>query len=188
MLSREEMVVKLKNTLTHNRFVHSLGVENCSLEMAKRYDADLRICGIAGLLHDCARDFSQNELLELAKKYPGEIPEDCMSIPILMHSFAGAIIAKEEYGVIDERILEAIRHHTLGSQDMSKESKIVCLADYIEPNRNFNGVDVLRKHAFIDLNAALLKAFDSTLRSLLSNGRRINMRLIASRNALLLDK
>ena len=185
MLSRDEIVSELKNNLGPKRFEHSLRVEAESVILAKRYDADVEVCRMAGLLHDCARDFLPEEFYAIAQSHPNAIPQDCTSIPILMHSYAGAVVAEEKYKIADERILNAIRLHTLGSADMTSEDKIVCLADYIEPGRSFHGVNLLREYANKDLDFALLKAFDSTIRRLLSTGRRINVRLVRARNSFL---
>jgi len=176
---------ELKKMLTPQRLEHSRGVEMEAVRLAELYGADVQVCRIAGLLHDCARDMSYQELLEMSEKYEDSSPEDCKSIPILLHSFMGAVIAKEKFGVTDERILNAIRIHTLGDADMTIEEKVVCLADYTEPSRNFTGVAFLRNLSNSDLDGALLAAFDSTIRHLVNTRREINLRLLSARNAIL---
>ncbi len=110
--------------------------------MAELYGADVQVCKIAGrLLHDCARDMSYQDLLRTAEEHPGSAPEDCKNIPILLHSFVGAVVAKEKFGITDERILNSIRIHTLGDVDMTLEEKVVLLTELaLEPTRNFAGL------------------------------------------------
>ena len=81
--------------------------------------------------------------------------------------------------------MNAIRIHTLGDVDMTLEEKVVCLADYTEPTRNFAGVTLLRTLSNSDLDDALLASFDSTIRHLVNTRREINVRLLSARNALL---
>lgn len=183
--STDYIVDGLKGMLTPQRFEHSRGVEGETVRLAELYGADVQVCKIAGLLHDCARDMSYQDLLRTAEEHPGSAPEDCKNIPILLHSFVGAVVAKEKFGITDERILNSIRIHTLGDVDMTLEEKVVCLADYTEPTRNFAGVTLLRTLANSDLDDALLASFDSTIRHLINTRREINVRLLSARNALL---
>ena len=121
--STDYIVDGLKGMLTPQRFEHSRGVEGEAVRLAELYGADVQVCKIAGLLHDCARDMSYQDLLRTAEEHPGSAPEDCKNIPILLHSFVGAVVAKEKFGITDERILNSIRIHTLGDVDMTLEEK-----------------------------------------------------------------
>ena len=185
MIQRHVMLKKLNNMLSPHRLEHSLNVEETAKRLAIIHGADVDVCSVAGLLHDCARDLTFRELIERANQNPEEVPNDCKDIPILLHSYIGAIVAREEFEVTDERILNAIRFHTLGDTNMSLEDKITCLADYIEPKRTFQGVDVVRDMAKKDVDTALLAAFDFTIKHLIKMSRRINNRLIDARNAIL---
>ena len=106
----------------------------------------------------------------------------------LLHGPAGAAYAKLRLQIVDVDICEAIRVHTLGSTSMSILDKIIFLADYIEPNRNFPGVDELRQLAFIDLNRAVISAYDGTIRHLLDLGLTIHVDTIRGRNSVLLER
>lgn len=176
---------ELESTLQPERFAHSLQVEEESRRLAEKYGADVGVCGLAGLLHDCARDLPDDALLTLAHRSGRcDLVESLQNCPMLLHGLAGAVLAREKYGVEDVRVLRAIACHTLGSIEMSAEDKVVCLADYIEPGRNFPGVDRLRALAEHDLDLALLSALDCTILHLVQTGREIAIETVLARNRL----
>ena len=92
-------------------------------------------------------------------------------------------IARERYGITDQALLGAIAHHTTGAEQMSALEKIIFLADYIEVNRDFDGVDDLRKAARRNLDEAVLLGYDSTIRHLLDQGKPIFVGTVVNRNA-----
>lgn len=156
MLTEEEMLSLLKTDLSEHRFIHTLGVIDTSVALSKLYGADANVCRIAATLHDCAKYMSKNQMLEMIdrhciKLYPGESEN-----AELLHAPAGAALAQEKYGVTDEKILSAIRNHTLGPSSMSLEDAIVFVADFIEPNRkSFGGLEDVRQLAGKDLSSAI---------------------------------
>lgn len=156
MLTEEEMLSLLKTDLSEHRFIHTLGVIDTSVALSKLYGADANVCRIAATLHDCAKYMSQSQMLEMIERhciklYPGESENT-----ELLHAPAGAALAQEKYGVTDEKILSAIRNHTLGPSSMSLEDAIVFVADFIEPNRkSFGGLEDVRQMARKDLSSAI---------------------------------
>ena len=106
----------------------------------------------------------------------------------LWHSMAGPIVAREVFGIQDEEILSAMRWHTTGKENMSKLDKVIYMADMIEPNRKFPGVDVLRRESFKDLDNGVLQGLNHTIGYLLSKGVPIDINSIKARNYLLLHK
>lgn len=155
---------KLHSVLTPKRYKHTQGVAQESIQLAKRYGVDSDKAYIAGLLHDCAKCFTDEEKLLLCDKY-GLILDDILkSQPDLTHSFLGAKIAREEYGINDNEILDAIAYHTTGRPNMSLLEKIVFIADYIEPNREyFEGLDKVRDLAYKDIDKAIIYSLESTI-------------------------
>lgn len=160
----EAINAKLHSVLTPKRYKHTQGVAQESLQLAKRYGADTDKAYMAGLLHDCAKCFTDEEKLELCDRY-GLILDDILkSQPDLTHSFLGAKIAKEEYGINDSEVLDAIAYHTTGRPNMSILEKIVFIADYIEPNRDyFEGLDKVRELAYKDINKAIIYSLENTI-------------------------
>ena len=130
---------------------------------------------IAGLLHDCAKDYPADMKRRFCKEY--HIPvDDIMKKQIdLTHPFLGAEVAKREYGVEDEEILEAIRWHTTGKPDMTVLDKIIFIADYIEPNRKkFDGLETARKLTYEDLDKAMKYILESTIEYVKERNRNLH--------------
>ncbi len=160
---------RLKDELKKSRFEHTLGVEFTSASLAMRYGADIFKARIAGLLHDCAKNVSDDKQLDLCKKYKLPISETEKKLPYLLHAKLGAYIAKKEYGIKDEDILNAIEYHTTGRINMTLLEKIVFVADYIEPSRDkAPRLDEIRVEAFQDIDNATLMIFDDTISYILS--------------------
>lgn len=188
MWSEEQILNYLQEHLKESRYKHTLGVCESAIELAKIYSGDEKKARIAALLHDCGKYLSSNEIIDIMKKekYPMDKVEQ--SFPEIMHGRAGAYIAKEVMGIDDDEILSAIRFHTTGKEDMNLLEKIIYLADYIEPYRNYPGVDELREKAFSNLDEALLLAYDNTLKFVLNKGQLIHMDTIKARNKLLIGR
>lgn len=161
---------KLKDTLKKSRYEHTLGVEFTAASLAMKYGVDLYKARMAGLLHDCAKNFSDEKLLDLCKKYKLDISQAEKQVPYLLHGKLGAYLAHKEYGIKDKEILSAIQFHTTGKEDMSILEKIVFVADYIEPGRDkAPNLAEIRKMAFDNIDNAMLMIFDDTISYILSN-------------------
>jgi predicted HD superfamily hydrolase involved in NAD metabolism len=171
--------------VTPSRYQHSLRVEEEARRLALRFGANEEVCALAGLLHDCARDLPHEELLAQARALSQAKVDTRLSDPVLLHGIVGAHLAMESFGVCDSRVLQAIGLHTTGGVSMSREDKVVCLADYTEPGRAFPGVESIRRAAQEDLDTALLLGFDCTIRHLINTGRQIDPSTVLARNALL---
>lgn len=155
---------KLKEIQTPKRYLHSLGVQYTSSALAMRYECDIKLAELAGLLHDCAKCISDEKMLESCKKYEIPMTDIEESSPFLLHGKLGAYYAKSRYNIDDERILSAITYHTTGKAAMTKLEQIVFVADYIEPSRKqLDGLDAIRKIAFIDLNQATFLILQNVL-------------------------
>ncbi len=145
---------QMEKTLKRRRYIHSVGVAGTSACLAMKYGEDVYKAQIAGILHDCAKSYDDSELVRLCKKNKIEISGFEEKHGFLLHAKFGAFLAKETYGIKDEDILNAIRWHTTGRENMSLLEKIVFISDYIEPtrtkatniseirNKTFNGTDI----------------------------------------------
>ena len=156
-----ELVLSIQNnlqqTLKPKRYLHTLGVAYLSASFAMCHGVSHQDALIAGLLHDCAKNFPEDWMLSECLRL--EIPlSDCeKEIPELIHAAYGSYLAREEYGITQNDILLAVRNHTLGRPGMSVLEQIVYLADYMEPGRNHPTtptLDELRKTAFQSLDEA----------------------------------
>lgn len=182
------MKERLKKALKESRYLHSIGVCETAVEMAKLYGVDEEKAYIAGLLHDCAKCFSNEEQLRLCDEYGIELDEITLACPAIIHAPLGAAIAESEYGIKDEEILRAIRLHTTGGERMTKLDKIIYIADMIEPHRDYEGVDRLRKLAYGNLDKAMLASLQSTLKFNVQKGATIHPDTLSAWNSLLLHK
>lgn len=152
--------------LSEKRFNHCLGVAKCCYDLALRWGADPMKAYLAGLFHDIAREMPKDELLRIAREHHCEIDDNALNAPILVHGAVSGIIAKENYHIIDEEILTAMEKHTLGDGSTSLLDRILFLSDAIEPGRNYDGVEKLRRMAQENLTLAVLRATEQSLKYL----------------------
>ncbi len=160
----DEITKKLHYMLSPKRFLHTQGVAEESVKLAKTHGADEKKAYLAGLLHDCAKDYSSKEKLKMCDKYGIELDEILVNQTDLTHPFLGAEVAKDMFGVTDEEVLGAIRYHTTGRENMTKLEKIVYLADFFEPSRQyFDGINEIKLLAYKDLDAAVAYSLNNTI-------------------------
>lgn len=174
-VSIDEILKWLKNNLSEERYVHTLGTAECARELAKNYNLNEEKAYAAGLLHDCAKCFTTEKLLEIIHENL-EVEESEMLNYKTLHAPVSAYIAEKEFGVTDKEILSAIRWHTLGKMNMTDFEKIIFIADKIEPNtRDKEHSEEIKKLLKEDngLNKALLKLYKSTLKSLVKRDLKI---------------
>lgn len=182
--SREQLMEAVKAQMPEKRWRHTEGVMQSAVELANRYGADPVKADLAALLHDVVKYWPTDRMERIIRDQG--MPELLLHHDkSLWHAPVGAYIAEHEYGVTDPEILDAIRYHTSGREGMSLMDKIICLADYIEPGRDFPGVDRIRKLAESSLEEALIAGFDSTISFLLEKNKIIFPTTILARNSLI---
>ena len=155
--------------LDERRIAHVAGCESEAIELARRWGEDPETAAEAGILHDITKRLSHEEQLNLCEKYAIICDSAERATPKLLHAKTGAAVARELFGVRDP-VYEAIRWHTTGKADMTLLEKIIYLADYIEPTRDFPGVDALRELAYEDLDRAMLLGLQMTIEEVRSHG------------------
>lgn len=185
MWNEEQIIEYLKEKLKKSRYEHSLSVRDTAIKMAKIYNADVKKAGTAGLVHDCAKYMSNGQILSIAEQNGMEVDEVARANPQLLHGSIAAVIAKNIMGICDEDILSAVKYHTTGKKNMNILEKIVYISDYIEPLRDFPGVEELREKALTDLNGALLDAFNNTIKVVISRNQLLHLNTIQGRNYLI---
>ena len=158
-----EIKEKLKQTLPEKRYIHSLGVADEAKRLAEKYGADSGKAYLAGLLHDCAKGIPTSKQAAECDRRGVEIDEWTRKCPPVIHGFLGAEIAKTEYGITDEAVLNAIKYHTVGAADMTLLEKIIYIADMTEVNRDFPGVDVLREKVNESIDGAIKESIKQQL-------------------------
>ncbi len=155
--------------LKAKRVPHVLGVEEEAIRLAQRYGADVEKARVAALLHDCTKKLGMDEQLALCAQYDIALDElERVSIKLL-HAKTGAAIARTVFGA-PEDVCEAILWHTTGKRAMTTLEKVIYLADYIEPNRDFDGVDALRAAVYDDLDRGLALGLRMSIEELRERG------------------
>ena len=157
MLNEEEIINYLKENLKEARFNHSIGVMNMAIKLAKLHDVDIVNAKFAGLLHDVAKNMTNFELISYSKENNIPLDELKLKSPGMLHAEVGANIAKNKFGANDE-IVQAIKYHTLGSENMTDLDKIIYIADLIEEGRELEGLEPIREVAYRNLDEALVLA------------------------------
>ena len=147
---------RLKTEISKKRYLHSVGVMETAAWLADRFGGDCIKASLAGLLHDVMREKSEEELLSLAAQH--RIPVDPLEkkVPVLLHGPVAACLLAGSYGIDDEEIRQAVYWHTSGCAEMAQLTRIVFVADAIEPGRDYEGVREMRRLAQEDLTETVL--------------------------------
>ncbi|MEI7026867.1 bis(5'-nucleosyl)-tetraphosphatase (symmetrical) YqeK [Paenibacillus sp. y28] len=183
-MDRNELMRLTREQMPERRWTHTVGVMETAVVLAERFGGDTEKADLAALLHDYCKFWPMERQIRTAVE--SGIAGDMLDYdPQLLHAPLGAWIAEHELGVGDTAVLAAIRYHTSGRIGMTQLDKIICLADYMEPGRDFPGVDLIRKLAETSLEQALVAGFDSTILFLLQKGKKVYPLTLLARNHLL---
>lgn len=181
----------LKESLSEERYNHTLGTADCALKLAKKYGLDEKKAYLAGLLHDCAKCKSNDELLKIIKQELKNIDEGELQNYKTLHAPVGEYFARTMYNIDDSEILNAIRYHTIGRVNMSLFEKIIFLADKIEENTRDEKYsrEIWRilddNEGETGLDMALFRCFSETIKSLVNRELKICKTTIDVYNELL---
>ena len=182
-LTQEELRCVALSYLKPKRMAHVLGTEQEALRLARRYGVDEEEARVAALLHDCTKKLNMPEQLALCARYGIELDELEQKALKLLHAKTGAEIARDVFGVDDE-IYRAIWWHTTGHAGMTLLEKIIYLADYMEPTRDFPGVEELRRTCYEDLDKGLLLGLEMSIEEMTAMGNPVHHATVEARDAL----
>lgn len=177
MAQLEPVVVRLLNP---NRVNHVLGCRDTAVALAKKWGADEADAARAGILHDITKALDGPLQLTLCRAYGRILDDFSRKYPKTLHALTGSLVAERIFGE-NKAVVSAIESHTTGKANMNLLETIIYVADYMEPNRDFPGVERLRALAFTDLRAALKLGLEMTLDHLKEQGGEVSP---ASREAL----
>lgn len=180
--TRQDILAEVKSKIKEQRFEHILRVERSALDLAERYEGDREACSLAAVLHDYAKDLPR-EAMEAIIREENWDPEILLYGSQIWHGPAGAYFAEKTFGITDQTILSAIRDHTIGSEEMSLTEKILFIADYIEEERDFPGVQTARTLARKSLDKAAMYKITRTLTYLVEKEQLIYPRTLSVYNA-----
>ena len=181
------MYAEIKNyiekNLSHLRFEHLLATAKECSYLCQMFGLDSNAGRIAGISHDIARELPEKEIVALVERDGMDISDYEYKHPVLLHGRAGAVFLREEFGINEEVILEAVRWHTVGHPDMGSLGKVLFVADYIEPERDHITEDYRRKVHGLNLNGMVLAVLSRQIEYLRNRGN-----IIAESSILLYDK
>ncbi|MBP3684244.1 MAG: nicotinate (nicotinamide) nucleotide adenylyltransferase [Oscillospiraceae bacterium] len=166
----EKIVISLLNP---NRVAHVLGCRDTAVELAKHWGADVTDAARAGILHDITKAIDGPLQLTLCEAYGKILSDFSRRYPKTLHALTGSLVAERIFGE-NKAVVDAIECHTTGKADMNLLEKIIYVADYMEPCRNFPGVENLRHLAFTDMDAALKLGLEMTLEHLKRQGNEVS--------------
>ena len=188
-----ELIERIKNDLKENlteyRYIHSLGVMEMAEELATIYNVDVESTRLAGLLHDIAKEMTEEESLKYVAENSIAI-DDIEKINVsILHGKIGADIAKKKYGV-NEQIQKAIQYHTETTPNMDTLAKIIYVSDKIEKNRKSEKFDLEyeRNLAKEDIDAAVLFIIDASIKKVIKKGKLLHPTIVETRNKIIMNK
>lgn len=168
----EDHAHDVKNALNNHRWHHTLGVRTTAVALAEKFGASPVKCAAAALYHDCAKDMNPKEMRRIMTAHGEDGDEELLQSGAMMHGPVGAYIAEEKYHVRDREVLDAIRYHTAGREEMTLTDLVIFVADAIEPGReDYPGLNEIRALSDIDLRAAALYSLYVTRDYVLSRGK-----------------
>lgn len=183
-LTPDELRPIAMSYLKPKRMPHVLGTEQEAVRLTQRYGGEEQEARIAALLHDCTKKLDMAEQLALCREFGLTLDDLERQALKLLHARTGAEIARRTFAVSDG-VYSAIRWHTTGHAGMTRLEKILYLADYIEPTRDFDGVDALRKVVYEDLDRGLLMGLTMTITEMESEGRPVHHHTMDAKNYLI---
>jgi predicted HD superfamily hydrolase involved in NAD metabolism len=181
-----EIREQMREEMEPDTFAHAERTAVLARQLAEAHGVDPDRAEFAALVHDIADHYSERELITLAQRFGLPINLTEARVPKLLHGRVGAEILRES-GVTDEELLDAIRDHITGGLRMSPLSKVLFVADKLEPHRDrhYGGLDPVREIAMVDLDEAIMRLYAWRLDRLISEGQPVDDKLVASRNRLI---
>jgi predicted HD superfamily hydrolase involved in NAD metabolism len=188
----EKRFLEIKNWLqgqvSFERLNHIEGVVKTAAQLAERNGVPQSKVKLAAWLHDCGKELTRAEMKRWLKKSRFNLDKIERQLPGLWHPHVGAAIAQIKWGIKDKSILDAIRSHTLGHPAMKPLSQVVFIADFIEPGRDFPGVDKARNSAQRSLRMGVLAKSSMTIEFLFRKNMKIHPRLLETWNSFLIKR
>lgn len=178
----------IKTRLSAKRFRHSLNVADEAKHLAPRFGADAEKAELAGILHDISKEIPRDGQLQIVKKYGIVLDNVEQATEKLWHAITGAALVEHEVLVTDPDILNAIRYHTTARVGMSALEMSVYLADCISADRDYDGVEDIRRAASVSVMQGMEAALDFSIREVMGKRALIHPDTVRARNELILQK
>lgn len=147
----------VKKSVSEKRYSHSVRTAEMCRKLCALYGLDEKTGYFAGISHDMCKNFKPEQLLSLAQEDGADVSELELKKPSLLHGRAAAVLLKNDFGVTDSSVLEAVANHTFGKTGMCSLAKVLYAADKIEPGREHVTEDYLARLLALSLDG-LVKA------------------------------
>ena len=181
-IDTKQIIEKLNTMLKPKRLEHSINVAKCAIKLSEIYGYDKEKAYLAGLVHDCAKYFTKEQIDSYVEKYNIELDPLEVDNIALSHSIIGSFAIQDVFNIQDMDIINAVRYHTTGRENMSTLEKIIFLADYIEPKRDFPQAKQAREIAKVNLDKAMFYVLDENIKNLIELKNYIALDTIKARN------
>lgn len=176
----------IKPLLSEKRYRHSMCVSEEAARLAKKYGANEKKAAIAGILHDIMKDVPRDEQMKMMTRFDIVLTDVERSAQKLWHAMLGAAYLENELHVTDNDIINAVRYHTTGRADMTLLEQVLFIADFTSSDRDYNGVEDLRKAADTSLEQAMVEGITFTIKDLAQSYKPIHPDTIAAYNQVVL--
>lgn len=184
----DEFKTLLSGKLNEKRYIHSLGVADCAQALAEKYGGDSGKAYLCGLLHDVTKNENESVQLQIMANNGIILTQAEKNNPNLWHAISGAAYLKSEWGFTDEEFLSAVRYHTTGRAGMSLFEKIIYIADFISPERDYPDADTMRSLAAVSLDEAALYSLKSAFKRLPERNLVVHTDSVEFYNELIIQK
>jgi len=168
-----QLIEKIKKLMKPALFAHSVNTLKFALQIVKKHkeEVDIYSLSVSCLLHDYGKIFDREQLIAVIKKHHPEVSSFELKLRPVLHALAGDFLVSRDFGIMDEKILKAIRHHTTGYCNMRTEDRILIIADKAEEGRKYEGVEKIRELALKDLNLCLIEVYKNTIIYVINKGK-----------------
>ncbi|WP_390407032.1 bis(5'-nucleosyl)-tetraphosphatase (symmetrical) YqeK [Lacticaseibacillus jixiensis] len=185
--TRQEILALLHNRLNQERFEHCLRVEETARELAERFGEDVDRAGLAGLLHDYAKQVPIADYIDVIKRNGFDLKLLKYNRGV-WHGMVGTWFIKQEVGVTDHLVIQAIERHTTGDPQMTTLDQIIFVADFIEPARDLPIEAKAREAAKTSMREATLIELENTLTYLIGKRQVVYPKTLLTYNAFIQPK
>ncbi len=182
-----EKYIRYLDSLSDYRRIHSLNVSEEAVRLAGKYGADVEKARLAGLLHDVTKETDGDKQLQIIEKGGIMLSRLERNSPKLWHAISGACYVRDVIGIDDADIFNAIRFHTTARGGMSVLEKVIFLADFTSPERDYPDIDVIREKAEISLEEGMLYGIRFTVSRLIDRGNTVSPDALDAYNEILLE-
>lgn len=165
---------KLAGMLSGDRLEHTYNVVARACDLAAKYKANLDVCALSAYLHDCAKGLTNRQLIDYVKEHKLKVKmfkEISKHAPTLLHGVVGAHMAQKVFHIADTAVINAVRKHSVGSANMSKEEKILYIADAISKDRKYPKLKQITAAAYEDLELGFRMVVKNKLIHIISSDK-----------------